>query len=76
MIRKLIIIVTIFFLFTSCGVQPIENYEGGVVCEKWKTPVGNCRLFIKVHKEGKYRYTTISVLSFDYDRYNVGDTIK
>jgi hypothetical protein len=77
--KKLVIITAL--ALTSCfegsKVEPIEKYEGFVVARKsdWFSKTGEpYACFIAL----KNRDTIIetNVLTFDSERYNVGDTIK
>ena len=67
--------------FTSCShgnrIEPIEKYKGFVVAYKdaWYSKTGSPRAsFITLKSKDSIVYT--SVLTFDAERYSVGDTIK
>ena len=60
-------------IFVSCIPEPIDNYKGSIVCEKYNTD----KITIKrLDKDSNYYFSTIYVLKIDFDRYNLGDTIK
>jgi len=60
-------------VMTSCySEQPIKNFDGGIIHYKG-TNLANGGKF-KVEKDGKF--LTVYVTDYDYNRYEVGDTIK
>ena len=77
--KKLLIISTL--TLTSCigksKVEPIEKYKGFVVARKDArySKTGSPRAsFVTLKSKDSIVYT--SVLTFDAERYNIGDTIK
>ena len=63
-------------VFTSCVPEPIENHKGDIVYQKENPPAG-MRFELKYkNKDGKYDFKTVYVLELDWNKYNVGDTIK
>ena len=76
-----ITMVFIILALTSCiqsnKVEPIEKYKGFVVARKdaWYSKTGSPRAsFVTLMSKDSIVYT--SVLTFDAERYNIGDTIK
>ena len=70
--KKVLISASLLIGLMSCAV-PIENYKGGVICEKY---AHHNTVTIKYNDGGRYRFKTINLLEYDYERYIVGDTIK
>ena len=69
-----------YFLYclflTSCNPEPIENHKGGVIYKKENPPVG-MRFEVKYKdKDSKYDFKTVYVLELDWNKYQVGNTIK
>ena len=63
-------------VFISCTPEPIENYKGSIVYKKENPPAG-MRFELKYkYKESKYDFKTVYVLELDWNKYQVGDTIK
>ena len=63
-------------IFTSCTSEPIENHKGGIIYKKENPPAG-MRFKVKYkNKKSKYDFKTVYVLEFDWNKYQVGDTIK
>ena len=63
-------------IFTSCNPEPIENHKGGVIYKKENPPVG-MRFEVKYKdKDSKYDFKTVYVLELDWNKYQVGNTIK
>lgn len=77
--KKLVIITAL--VLTSCfegiKVEPIEKYEGFVVARKsdWYSKTGE-PYASDITFKNKDTIIETSVLIFDAERYNVGDTIK
>jgi hypothetical protein len=62
-------------IFSSCGTikrESIEKYKGGIIYDN-KTIYRDYKSFT-VRLKGEFR--TVHVYDLDYNRYNVGDTIK
>lgn len=73
-IRTAFIILMIVFL-SSCEV-PIDNYKGSIVLNKsGKTEFGY-QMAIQINEKMQVISRTIYVYKYDYERFNVGDTIK
>ena len=70
-----------YFLYclflTSCNPpEPIENHKGGIIYKK-ENPTIYMRFKVKYKdKDSKYNFKTVYVLEFDWNKYQVGDTIK
>jgi hypothetical protein len=60
---------------TSCTEEPVENYRHSMVVGKFDSPP---TFLLKKWDGGKQKYifVTIYVCDYDFDKYNVGDTIK
>lgn len=72
----LILLMSILTFSCSCPV-PIDNYSGCIIKEKRKNNYPEYFLIIQTKNVyEQYQLIKIEVLSLDYDRYNVGDTIK
>jgi hypothetical protein len=63
------------FVFSSCSSEPIENHTGGIVYAKESPPAGK-RFVLKYKADKKYKFKRVYVLDLDFNKYNVGDTIK
>ena len=77
--KQVFFILPLIFIFTSCIIaipEPIENYKGDIIYGKHNPPIGMCFEVKHKNKDGKYDFKTIYVLEFDWNKYNIGDTIK
>lgn len=80
-LRITIVFIILTLTFTSCNqgnkVEPIEKYKGFVVAGKdpWYSKIGEPYASFMTLKT-KDSIVETSVLTFDAERYNVGDTIK
>lgn len=73
-IRTAFIMLMIVFL-SSCE-TPIDNYKGSIVIDKiGKTPSGY-KMVIQTNRKYEAIDRTIYVYKYDFDRFNLGDTIK
>jgi hypothetical protein len=77
---KKLLIISILTLTSCIGenkVEPIEKYKGFVVAYKdaWYSKTGSPRASF-VTLKSKDSIVNTSVLTFDAERYSVGDTIK
>lgn len=72
-IGTIIALLIIFFAYNALKEQPIENYKGSVVIEK-----NEKNKFIKVKDITKenVRHKKIFTSDYDFNRYEIGDTIK
>lgn len=73
---KKILFILALALLTSClsEEKPLEDYKGSMVVGKSNALVRQLQL---KYKEGeKYKYHYVYVCQYDYERYNLGDTIK
>lgn len=60
-------------VFVGCKEQePVKNYKGGIVHYKGENIANGGRF--KIEKGGEF--LTVYVTKYDYEKYNVGDTIK
>lgn len=63
-------------VFTSCTPEPIENHKGSIVYEKQNPPAG-MRFELKYKdKDSTYDFKIVYVLELDWNKYQIGDTIK
>lgn len=83
-------IITLIFLLgillSSCTpINSVSNFEGSVVVEKkiYKNQLGEPISYIYTIREAvnngrgpSYRIVSFEVVEYEYDLYNVGDTIK
>ena len=66
----------IALVFISCTPEPIENHKDCIIYEKQNKTSG-MRFSLKYkNKNGKYYFKRVYVLELDWNKYNVGDTIK
>lgn len=76
----MLLIMTLTLAIPSCmNIEPIDNYKGSIVYEKYINGIGtNYRFTIRCNDtiNNKYYFNNIIVMKLDYNRYNVGDTIK
>ena len=63
-------------VFTSCTPEPIENHKGSIVYKKVNPPAGMMFELKYKDKDSKYDFKTVYVLELDWNKYQVGDTIK
>ena len=76
-IQKFVCFIIILSCLYSCNPEPIENYRGGIICEKKQNRFEYYQFKIKyINNQHKYAYKRVYVLDFDYNKYNLGDTIK
>jgi len=68
--KKLLILATLILLGSCSKAVPIENYKESIVYEKY-TFFGYY-FSLKVKNE----FIEIRTLKYDYNKYNIGDTIK
>lgn len=73
-ILKLSFILLFIVSLWSC-VQPIDNYKGGIIYIKDNRDTPSVVIKLK-DKNDKYFFKKIYLIDFDFNRYNVGDTIK
>lgn len=66
----------LFFGCKSNRPEPIDNYKNYVIYEKKDDILGKSFKIKKKTKENVFEFETIYVLDFDYNKFNVGDTIK
>lgn len=80
-LRITMVFIILTLTFTSCinknKIEPIEKYKGFVVAYKdaWYSKTGSPRASF-VTLKSKDSIVETSVLTFDAERFNVGDTIK
>lgn len=60
----------------SCNPKPVENYKGGIVYEKNFNGINKWFEIKYINNHHKYAFKRVYVLDFDYNKYNLGDTIK
>ena len=65
-------IVAILLLASCATKEPVEKYCGGVIVYKGDAPVGN---WFEIKYNGKIT-GRVYLYKLDYDKYDVGDTIK
>lgn len=79
-IKKIIIYLFIFCIFTSCFYEPepIDNYKCSVVYQKNSSRNNEVFEYIikSRYKNSKYFFQKVRVLPYDWKLYEVGDTIK
>ena len=84
-IKKILIYLFIICIFTSCFYEPepIENYKGSVVYQKYSQKRNNSQnievfeYVIKSRlKNSKYFFQKVRVMPYDWSLYEIGDTIK
>ena len=71
--KKLLLIIVLCFY--SCKPEPIDNYKGAIIYNKRTAPINMIVTMKCKHKDGYY-FWEIPVMKFDYDKYEIGDTIK
>ena len=78
--KKLVLYTTIMLLLTSCFPNSVYNYKGGVIVAKNNLKVtGLYYLSIRHTVESKdyiYVIDNIRVTEYEYNQFNLGDTIK
>lgn len=72
----LILLLSLGILVTSCYEEPIENYRRCVVVDKNVQGKPWFKLKKWNGNDGRYNFKVVYVVKYDYDRYNIGDTIK
>lgn len=77
---KKLVLSFITTLLISCDVTSVYNYKGGVIVGKNKTPaIDEYHLSIRHTVESKdyiYIIDNIRVTEYEYNQFNLGDTIK
>ena len=84
-----ILFIFVFIIFYSCRkIETIRNYKGGIIIEKSSSKSiysnleedRNYFLYISNRdcnlKKGDYSIVCVRVFKYEYELYNVGDTIK
>ncbi len=84
-----ILFIFVFIIFYSCRkIETIRKYKGGIIIEKSSSkPIysnleedRNYFLYISSRdcnlKKGDYSIVCIRVFKYEYELYNIGDTIK
>ena len=71
---KKLLLITVLGLY-SCNPEPIDNYKGAIIYDKRNPPI-NRIITMKCKAKDGYYFWEIVVLKVDYDRYEIGDTIK
>ena len=75
--KYLLILLMSILTFSCSSPVPIDNYSGCIIKEKRKNNFPEYFLIIQTKNVyEQYQLIKIEVLSSDYDRYNIGDTIK
>jgi hypothetical protein len=73
--KSILIIILLLVVLSSCQV-PIDNYKGSIVIDKsGKTDFGY-QMVIQTDRKYEAVARTIYVYKYDFDRFNLGDTIK
>ena len=73
-IRTAFIMLMIVFL-SSCE-TPIDNYKGSIVIDKVGKTHSGYKMVIQTNRKYEAIDRTIYVYKYDYERFNIGDTIK
>lgn len=74
--KKLIIcLACIAILCASCE-KPIDNYKGDIVIQEKQLHHSYSVMLQHKTKSDKWRIVEVLVFEHDYNRFNVGDTIK
>jgi hypothetical protein len=73
-IRTALIMLMIVFL-SSCE-TPIDNYKGSIVINKAENTPFGYKMVIRTNRKDIAVDRMIYVYKYDYERFNVGDTIK
>ena len=69
-----LLLITVLALY-SCRPEPIDNYKGAIIYDKRNPPI-NRIITMKCKEKDGYYFWEIVVLKVDYDKYEIGDTIK
>lgn len=75
---KKYLFVSIILLFFSCSVvEPIDNYKNAVLYSKHEAMFERTFIILVIGEDSsKSEFKYVRLLKYDYDRYNIGDTIK
>ena len=79
--KKLIILLTTLSLLSCTKPKPIENYKGAIVYSKtiYVSLDRDYDAFyytIKVGKDDSARFEEVRTMKFDFNKYDIGDTIR
>lgn len=78
--KKLLILLAIIGLLSSCSVDSINNYSNGVVVDKYtqlyRSGTYDYVYLIDKIYNNEHKIVKVYLTSYQYNMYNIGDTIK